>query len=314
MKFGIGLPVLHLYPVVASPWESTAPVGTVVRIARRADELGFDFITFPEHIVIPKEMGEVMGARYPEALTAMAFVAGATSRIRVLSYVMILPYRNPLICAKSIATLDFLSGGRVIVGIGAGHMQREFEALSVPFQERGRMTDEYIRAMRELWTTECPSFEGRYVRFRDVLFEPRPVQKPYPPIWVGGNSRSAMRRAAVLGDGWIPWLIRPHEMPACLEYIRSQPAFWERSRPFDVVVPIAIFQVEDYSHRELGPTLVPRTRDELLEAIRRWQEAGATGLIVGAPRTSRPEELEEWMYWFATEIMPVCRPRPGKEV
>jgi len=310
MKFGIGLPVIHLYPVVANSWEFTAPVDTVVRIARRADELGFDFLTFPEHIVVPSAMGEVMGTRYPEALTAMAFVAGATSRIKVLSYVMVLSYRNPIVCAKSIATLDFLSGGRVIVGIGAGHMQGEFEALGVPFEERGRMTDEYIQAMCELWTSECPAFEGRYVRFRDVLFEPRPVQKPRPPIWVGGNSRPAMRRAAALGDGWIPWLVRPHDMPACLEYIRSQPAFRERPRPFDVVVPIATFQVEDYSHRELGPTLAPRTRDELLEAIDRWREAGATGLIVGAPRTRSPEELEEWMAWFAADIMPIYRSSP----
>src|SRR5207248_3282632 len=125
-----------------------------------------------------------------------------TQRIGLLSNVMILPYRNPLITAKVVATADFLTQGRILLGVGAGHMQREFEILQVPFAERGARTDEYLRIMIELWTQENPRFEGQFFQFERVKFQPKPVQKPYPPLWIGGNAKVAIRRAARLGDGW----------------------------------------------------------------------------------------------------------------
>lgn len=310
MKFGVGLPVVHLYPVTANQWEYTAPPSVATEIAQKADALGFDFLIIPEHIIIPNEMLETMGARYPDALAAMAFIAGATRNIKVLSYIMVLPYRNPIVAAKTIATMDFLSNGRVLVGTAVGHMQREFEILGVPFHERGKIMDEYLLAMKELWTQDSPTFEGRYVRFSDIRFEPKPIQKPHPPIWLGGNTKPAMRRAANLGDGWIPWLIGPEQMPQCLEYIFSQPGFQSRypnGKGFDVIVPLARFQVEDYSHRELGPTVMPRGKEEIVEAIGQWKDVGVTGVVINFPRTRTPEQAMEWLEWYAKEIVPVFK-------
>ncbi len=307
MKFGIGLPALILYPPVMSRWEPQAPASDITRVAQAADGLGYDWVTVPEHIIIPDEMAEVMGPRYPEGWTAAAFLAGATKRIRVLTYVLVLPYRNPVMLAKQVATADFLSGGRVILGAAVGHMQREFELLGVPFHERGRLTDEYLQAMIELWTGERPAFQGKHVQFERVVFEPKPVQKPYPPIWIGGNSRPAMRRAAMYGDGWIPFLIRRQQIPACLEYIRSQPGFQERPRPFDVMVPLATFQIEDYTHRELGKTIIPRGKEQTIEEIGLLREAGVTGVIANMPRTPGVEQYIEWLQWFAAEIVPAFR-------
>ena len=131
----------------------------------------------------------LMGPSWSHAMTVMSFVAGATSRIVVDSSVIVLPYHDPVVFAKAVSTLDVLSGGRVRVSIGVGHAEREFEILRVPFHERGRLTDEYLEAIIELWTSDVPEFHGTYVDFADVAFEPKPVQQPHPPIWIGGNSR-----------------------------------------------------------------------------------------------------------------------------
>ena len=307
MKFGMGLPVLMLYPAVMSRWEPDAPASAATRVAQKADELGFDLVTIPEHIIIPTEMAEVMGRRYTEAWTASAFLAGATRNVRVLTYVLVVPYRHPLMLAKQIATLDFMSGGRTILGAAVGHMQREFELLGADFKERGAVTDEYLAAMKELWTEEEPTFNGKYVQFERVAFEPKPVQKPHPPIWIGGNSRPAMRRVARHGDGWIPYLVRKKQLPACLEYIREQPEFQANPRDLDVVIPLATFNIEDYSHRELSKADVPRGKEQTIDEIGRWRDAGGTGVLANMRRTPNVEALLEQMEWFASEVMPAFR-------
>ena len=186
-------------------------------LARRGEELGFDSVQTGDHIVVPNSIS----SRYPyseggafpggdlgesmEQLTLLSFLAGQTTRIRLVTGVIIVPHRNPLVAAKVLATLDVLSGGRLIVGVGAGWMKEEFDALGLPqFEERGAVTDEYVRAYKELWTSDNPSFDGRYCRFSDLSSLPHPVQKPHPPIWVGGESPRALRRTAELGDGWYP--------------------------------------------------------------------------------------------------------------
>ena len=304
MKFGFGTPALILYPPVMSRWEAEASHEDILGIAQKADELGFDWLTVSEHIVMPQEMVEIMGPRYPEALSAAAFLAGATKRIKILPYVLVLPYRNPVVLAKQISTLDFLSGGRITLGTAAGHLEREFEILKVPFSERGAITDEYILAMKELWTSDSPSFQGRYVQFENIAFEPKPVQKPHPPILIGGNSRPAMRRAAKLGDGWLPWLITRKQLPDALSYVQEQPEFQKRERSFEVVMPLASLNVEDYTHRELGKTRAPRNKEDVIEEIGRLGEAGTTVTLVAPPRSRSPEQAVEWMEWFAQEIMP----------
>ena len=186
-------------------------------VARRADELGFHSAFVGDHVVIPDSSvseypysatGEFTGAasgEWLDQLTTLTFVAAVTERIRVGSGVLILPHRNPVVTAKMLASMDVLSKGRLIVGVGVGWLREEFEALGLPpFEERGAVGNEYLRAFKELWTQENPSFQGKYCSFADIRFEPKPVQKPHPPIWVGGESGPALRRAAALGDAWHP--------------------------------------------------------------------------------------------------------------
>ena len=166
------------------------------------------------------------------------------------------------------------------------------------------MTDEYLRAMVELWTSPDPSFQGRYVQFENVVFEPKPVQKPHPPILIGGNTRPALRRAAALGDGWLPWLVTREGLPACLSYLRDQPGFEQRRARFEVVMPVSSLNVADFSHEIRGETHLRSGREELIEEIGLLEDAGVTVVQVPPPRTSGVAQLLEWTEWFAAEIIP----------
>jgi probable F420-dependent oxidoreductase len=196
------------------PWATPDVMG---RIAREAEALGFGYLTLSDHVLIPR----AIRAPYPysetgafpllqnnalqEQLTAIAWLAGQTKRIRFHTSVMVVPHRPAVLTAKILATIDVLSRGRLSVGCGAGWMQEEFEALGAPpFAERGAVTDECLQAFRALWTQDNPRFNGRYIRFANITFDPKPVQKPHPPLWIGGESPPALRRAARLGDGWYP--------------------------------------------------------------------------------------------------------------
>ncbi|MBS0518196.1 MAG: LLM class F420-dependent oxidoreductase [Proteobacteria bacterium] len=189
----------------------------LTRLATGAEELGYDYATFSDHVVIPTDIR----ARYPysdtgefstagngernEQLIELAFVAARTSRLRLVTSVMVVPHRPAVLAAKQLATIDVLSGGRVTLGIGAGWMKEEFEAIDAPaFDKRGKVTDEYVAAFRELWTMEKPRFSGEFVKFDDIVFAPKPAQKAGIPIWVGGESGPALRRTARLGDAWYP--------------------------------------------------------------------------------------------------------------
>jgi probable F420-dependent oxidoreductase len=306
VKFSTGLPGINYYPPITNDWErSMAPAGYQL-VARTADELGFHSLAIPEHIVIPNEMVGLMGPSWSHAFTAMSFVAGATSRIVVDSSVIVLPYHDPVVFAKAVSTLDVLSGGRVRVSIGVGHSEREFEILRVPFHERGALSDEYLEAIIELWTADAPEYHGRYVDFTDIAFEPKPVQRPHPPIWIGGNSRAAMRRAA-RHDGWYPWLITADEIPACLDYVREQPGFAGRTRPFDVVLPLTTLAVDE-EHRpldgDLGRADVPAGTQATIDAVAHLAEVGVTCTSVPAPQTHSLDEHLDHLRWVAEEIIP----------
>jgi probable F420-dependent oxidoreductase len=192
-------------------------VASMTEIATQGEAMGFDYLTLTDHVVLPDT--KVPGYPYSESgefyedapterheqLIAMGYVAAKTTRIRLVAAVLVVPHRPAVLAAKMLATLDVLSGGRLVVGIGAGWLKTEFDAVvTTPFPERGAVTDEYIDAFRVLWTESSPSFAGRYTRFDGIVLEPKPVQRPYPPIWVGGESGPAVRRAARIGDLWYP--------------------------------------------------------------------------------------------------------------
>ena len=186
-------------------------------MAKAAEDGGLDLLAINDHVVVPTDINSAYpysnsgvwpGAAVGECLemvTAASFVAAATEKIRLLTSVMVVPYRPAVLAAKMLATVEVLSDGRLTVGCGAGWMKEEADALGVtPFVERGKVTDEYIDAFRELWTAEAPRMDGTYVQFDGVLFEPKPLQKPHPPIWIGGEGGVAIKRAARVGDGWYP--------------------------------------------------------------------------------------------------------------
>jgi probable F420-dependent oxidoreductase len=207
MQVGFNLPI-------SGPLSSP---DAVAEIAQEGEALGYDYLTLTDHIVLPdlrvpgypySESGEFFAEgpeRRHEQLTTAAYIAAKTSRIGLVLAVMVVPHRPAVLAAKMLATIDVLSGGRLVVGIGAGWLQAEFDAVvGTPFAARGAVTDEYLRALRVLWTEEQPSFDGDWVKFDRIIFAPKPVSKPHPPIWVGGESPPALRRAARLGDAWYP--------------------------------------------------------------------------------------------------------------
>jgi len=212
----------------------TATPEALETLVARGEALGFSSVVIADHIVFPvtirsKYPYTVSGA-FPgqgdqlEQLSLMAFIAGKTRALRLISSVMILPHRNPVVTAKMLATIDVLSGGRVTVGVGVGWMREEFEALGAPdFDRRGAASDEYLRIFKALWTQDPASFHGEFYRFEAIRCLPHPVQKPHPPIWIGGHSKAALRRVARLGDGWHPVganpaaPLRPPELRALLD-------------------------------------------------------------------------------------------------
>lgn len=309
MRFATGLPGVNLYPPIAQPWEEAMGAEDFQLVARTADQVGFDCISIPEHIVVPDELVELMGPNWSHAMTVMAFVAGATTSIEVDSAIIVLPYHHPVVLAKAIATLDVLSAGRVRVSVGVGHAEREFEVLGVPYHERGRVADEYLAAMIELWTSDRPSFHGRYVAFDEITFEPKPRQSPHPPIIIGGNSNAAIARAA-RHDGWFPWLITANELPACLEQLHAQPGFDQRTQPFEVVMPLAPVAVDE-DHRPLDDTSgrlrVPTSAQEVIDAVGHLQSLGVTQTMVPLPPARSLADHLEGLHWVAEQVIPTFR-------
>jgi probable F420-dependent oxidoreductase len=194
-----------------------ATPAAITSIVRRAEELGFAHLSLSDHVVVPRRIGSpypysASGA-WPgaasgdclEQFTLLAYLAAISSKPRLITAVAVIPYRPAVHTAKIAATIDVLSNGRVVVGVGAGWLKEEFEALGAPpFEERGRVTDEYLEAFKLLWTEDDPRFAGRHVQLANIVFQPKPVQKPHPPIWVGGESPAALRRAVRYGDAWFP--------------------------------------------------------------------------------------------------------------
>ena len=220
MEFGFGVP-------------SRGPLASlenIVALAQKGEELGFDIITVSDHIVVPNDIDSIypynetgeftssQSGEYMEQLTTIAYLAGVTSRIKLLTSVMVLPHRSPVLTAKMLATIDVLSQGRLIVGCGVGWMEEEFEAIGAPpYAERGAVGNEYLRVFKELWTSDDPSFDGEYASFSNIAFAPKPVQEPHPPLWIGGESPPALRRAGQLGDAWYPICSNPQFPVGTLE-------------------------------------------------------------------------------------------------
>lgn len=303
MKFVFPMPHLLRLKATVQPWEAGVTGADQTLLAKRAEELGYDMIAVPEHFVIPREHLELSGPHYFHAAAAQGYFAGATERILINSCIAILPLQHPVITAKALSTLDWLSSGRMIATFGVGWLRGEFEVLGVPFRERGRMAEEYLAAIIELWTSESPEFEGQYVSFRDVAFEPKPVQKPHLPIWLGGDAEVVLERAARYASGWWPFLTRPGDLADRIDFIKSRPEF--RGEPFEVMYGMSTARVgEGHAVQEAPDARPGLSAQQIIDRLNWLAGQGVTMSSVPIPAVRDIEEYLDYAQWVMEEIKP----------
>lgn len=229
MRLGLSTPVVVQVPGVAAPWEADAGIDELTQVAVAADELGFDYLTCSEHVAVPSADAASRGAVYWDPLATLGFLAAHTRRIRLATSVLVLGYHHPLEIAKRYGTLDRVSAGRLVLGVGIGSLTEEFALLGAPWERRAARADDALRALRASLSTATPRYHGRFYDYDGLTVLPH-AQQPRVPIWVGGRSAASLRRAVDLADGWMPFGLAPNEVrdllagvepPAGLEVLLS---------------------------------------------------------------------------------------------
>jgi len=300
MKFGIALPIRKDFELDVH-----------IEMAKKAEELGFDSVWVSDHVVVPDRYVGRFSKVFYDPFILLSAIAAQTKKIKLGTSVIILPYRNPIVVAKMVATLDMLSEGRVIFGVGTGWMREEFDTLGVPHSERGRRTDEYIRIFKELWENDEPRFEGEFFRFSKIKFYPKPFQKPYPPIWVGGASKKAIKRAVQFGNGWHPTWVSPEDMEREITYITNLAKNSRRELKdfvFSVRNRFRIFDSsDDVPERteagERSPFSLCGTAKEIKNHIKHYEEVGVSHLVVDVVAEG-VKKMFDMIERFAVEIIP----------
>ncbi len=274
-------------------------VQSVLKLGTRAEELGFDSVWVSEHVFNVSYVYDRLGGRpYYEPLAMLSYLAATTNRVGLGTSVLVLPYHNPIRLAKTAATLDVMSGGRLLLGVGVGVIDQELEAMGSSPTERGAITDEAIAVMKELWTQEDPSFQGRYHSFSGMKFSPKPIQKPHIPLLIGGVSHAAIRRAVRLGNGWHPTALPPEELNEGIRYLRERAQAAGRAAsevPVSVSIPMGEGGAGRYS---LG-----RDPAEMLQKAHTYESLGVDRMVI-SPGTGDPQEMASAMEMLAREIMP----------
>jgi probable F420-dependent oxidoreductase len=312
MEFGVRLPGLG----------GRYTPEAIVRMAQRAEELGYDALWAPDHIVIPVQFESrypysysgrfpfPADAPFPEAHTLLSFLASVTRRVRLGTSVMIMPLRNPVLNAKMLATLQYLSGGRLVLGAGVGWLREEGEAMGVPWDHRGQRTDEHIQLMRALWTQEDPRFEGRFYRIAGVRCEPRPPVPP--PVWVGGHGEPALRRVARLGDGWITAGGTPDEIAPLWQQVQQLAQEHGRDPASITFAVQALLRLRPNGGGEEASTTAGDDRimalrgspSRVTELVDEFRRVGVQHLILVPPFRPGPEVVLEMLELFAREVRP----------
>ena len=291
MEIGIHLP--HIGPLATREG--------ITAFAKLAEEYEFDSLWVSDHVVMPRKLS----SRYPyspdgnfpvppdvpflEPLSTLLFAAAVTERVKLGTTILVIPMRNPIVTAKQLASLDVLSGGRLIVGVGSGWMEEEFQMLGAPFARRGARTDEYIKLFKALWTEENPSFQGKFWQIDEVGFAPKPLQRPHPPIWTGGHSAPALRRAGRLADGW-------HAAYVGADLLREQYQEVQRHAQEAGRDPSSVA----LSIRTRLPLNDPPAAIDQIQALR---DVGASHIVVEV-FTAELEEARSLMDVLANEIRP----------
>ncbi|MEW2810165.1 TIGR03619 family F420-dependent LLM class oxidoreductase [Streptomyces massasporeus] len=296
------LPVQSHSTLYAEGWEAEAGPDDLLEIARAADRAGFDYLASCDHVGIPRRLAAAMSTVWYDPVATLAFLAAATERVRLLSHVAIVGLRHPLLTAKQYATLDHLSGGRLILGVGAGHVQEEFEALGVDFRQRGPVLDECLDALRAaLGPDEFPEHHGKLYDFEGLGQRPRPVQDRVP-VWVGGSSPAAVRRAALKGDGWLPQGDPRDRLPAQIARIRKLREEARVQGPFTVGAIVEPLYVGT-PRWEVGRRTLTGGPQELAESLRAYRAMGVHQIQVRFRSRSRGE-LTDQIAAFGAEVAP----------
>jgi len=280
VPIGILTPIVSVVPRNHGDWEHGAGLAELVAIAEAADRLGFHHLTCSEHVAVPPAIAEARGGTYWDPLPTLGYLAARTSQIRLATHVLVIGYHHPLGIAKQYGTLDLVSGGRLILGIGVGTLEEEFRLLGVPFEGRGARADEAIAALRASLSLERPVWSGTFYQYDDMIVRPCAVQQRVP-IWIGGKTRRSLRRAIEHGDAWVPVKMEPSELATALAWARDSEPWQERKNPIDVVL------APEYAIDPLGQP--QRTVDVLGELL----DIGATMLNVHLLGTSLPHYLDE---------------------
>jgi probable F420-dependent oxidoreductase len=309
MKYGVFLPVSG----------RAASRKTLMQAAQQAESLGYDSVWAADRLVMPwkidtaypysKESTFIVPPDRPffDTLTCLAFLAGCTEEIQLGMSVMVLPYRHPLHWAKIATTIDQLSTGRLIMGVGVGWMEEEFAAMNAPFEERGKVSDEQLTLLKQLWTEEHITFKGRYYNVDDIAFNPKPYQKPRVPIWVGGEGKYAQRRAGRYGDAWFPYFVRitPAELAARFEYVRSSARDAGRS-PDELTLACCLPIELTLKDVQQEPDYLKGSVEQVTERLKMFQKVGVTHIGLQFMIPHYPERQEQ-IARFAREALPAVR-------
>jgi probable F420-dependent oxidoreductase len=302
VAYGMQLPVQSQSTLYAEAWEAGAGPGELAEIARTADRTGFAYVAVCDHVAIPRRLADAMSTVWYDPVATLGFLAGVTGRVRLLSHVAVVGLRHPLLSAKQYATLDHLSGGRLVLGVGAGHVREEFDALGADFEGRGAVLDESIDALRAaLGPDEYPEFSGERYSFKDLGQRPRPAQ-PRVPLWVGGSSPAAVRRAALKGDGWLPQGDPRDRLPAQIAKVRALREAAGIEGPFTVGAITEPLHVGEPAWTVGRRTLTGKPQ-ALAESLRAYPAMGVDQIQVRF-RSRSVTELADQMAAFAADVAP----------
>jgi probable F420-dependent oxidoreductase len=296
---GMQLPIQSKSTNFVEPWEEHAGAAELAAVAQAADRAGFFYVGVCDHIAIPSEKAGVMSTEWWDTVATLGWLAGITTQVRLLSHVYVPAYRHPLQVAKAFATIDAISGGRVIMGVGAGHVEAEFDLLGLPFADRGRLLDESIDALRAAFAEDYPTLPGPVWPAADMGQHPRPVQEDGPPIWVGGSSPAALRRAAQRGDGWLP---QGPVTPEIIEQIRALRDEAGRHDAFDFGALVGPVYVGEPDWDLGGPTLAGPP-DKIAHVLRKFSAMGV-GQAQVRLRSRSLDELVDQIGRFGAEVIP----------
>jgi alkanesulfonate monooxygenase SsuD/methylene tetrahydromethanopterin reductase-like flavin-dependent oxidoreductase (luciferase family) len=290
--YGMQLPIQTHTRTFVADWELSATPDDLVRVAQTADEHGFFYVAVCDHIAIPESLAGTIGTYWQDCVATLSWLAALTERTNLLSHAYVLPYRHPLVAAKAFETLDHLSGGRAIVGVGAGHVEAEFAALGVDHARRGQLLEEKLPVLID-------ALEHEFVG--GVGAQPRPVQSPRPPVWIAGSTPAAIRRAAALGDGWLPQGPSNAEMVARLQTMRAEQGRADRPMMIGHITPSLYVGTPSW---DVGPDALTGPPGDVAEQILAGTAEGVNQLQVRFRARSCEEQCDQ-MAAFAAEVAPI---------